>query len=990
MLLACVPFAAALADPQPAPAALADAQPGATAAAPLRDYVVDRWTSRDGLPHNSLRDIAQTPDGYLWFATWEGLVRYDGLDFTVYSRATTDPALPDNGVGSLYVDPDGALWMSDSRGNLGRRAADGGWRFWNSEGRWPQVLIHAMAMDDGGRLWLLFEGQGLGCLHPDGRFDYVEPPGNVPLRASFPRMAVDEGGRLWIGGMDGLMVREASGEIRRVQAAPALAAGIAWPYRAPDGTLWVVAGDGIHRVQDGRPQRVHRVEGQGVLTALLQDRHGDLWIGSESRGLLRLGAYGIESPPPDQARPPGRIVSLLEDAEGSIWAGANGGLFRFRETLFTRWTRRDGLSGDYVRAVLEDRRGTLWVGSAGGLDRLHGDGRIEAVPLQPDVPPSVLSIAEAADGDLWVGAYGGRVFQLRGGRVVRRYGAGDGLPPGHVRAIAPDGQGGVWVASHRGPVRISRGRVVRPEVEGLPEGLVTALAVFDGALWIGSVEGASVLREGRVRRLPLERLSGARTVFGFQRVGDAVWIATDRGLYRERDGTLARVGLEQGLPVDAVFQLVPDRIGNAWITSNRGMLRARISDLEAAADGTLERLPLERYDETDGMSNAQGNGSSSPSAILRADGTVWMATAGGVSAVDPLRWRGFRKRRPPQPTIQTVRVDGAPYAWSDGDRLPGGARISVSYVGLSFLLSERIRYRTRLDGLDARWMEHGRQRSVEFVGLPPGEYALRIAAAHPEGAWSADEASWRFSVAPFWWQRADARAAGALAALVLLAWLYRLGVRRYRSANARLVRLVDDRTRVLQRQTEQLLQADVEKSELLARLREQAETFERQAYEDALTGLPNRRSFDETLEREVARARRRRQPLCVLVIDVDRFKSINDTHTHAVGDAVLREVGELLASVTRVSDVAARIGGEEFAMVLVDASIEDAVSLYGRLRQRLAERGGWGGVDGLQVTVSAGAAVLGPRDATPAQLVRRADEALYRAKSEGRDRILTG
>lgn len=84
----------------------AHAAPGTSAR--LRDYAIDSWSSRNGLPHNSLRDIAQTADGYLWFATWEGLVRYNGLEFTVIDRSTR-PGLPDNGVGALYVDHDDAL-----------------------------------------------------------------------------------------------------------------------------------------------------------------------------------------------------------------------------------------------------------------------------------------------------------------------------------------------------------------------------------------------------------------------------------------------------------------------------------------------------------------------------------------------------------------------------------------------------------------------------------------------------------------------------------------------------------------------------------------------------------------------------------------------------------------------------------------------------------------------------------------------------------------
>ena len=961
------------------------AEPHAPAAAPaLRDYAFDRWTSRDGLPHNSIRDLAQTPDGYLWLATWEGLVRYDGLEFTIYDRSTPEPALPDNGVGALYVDPDGALWFSDSRGNLGRRAGDGSWRFWRSaEAGWPQVLIHAMAMDARGRLWLLFEGRGLGCLHPDGRFELVEAPAGVPLPLSYPHMAVGDDGRIWIGGLDGLVVRDTDGELRAASAALGLPPGLAWPYRAPDGAIWLVAGDGVYRMDGARARRVHRIPGQGDFTAMLQDRHGDLWLGSESRGLLRVGARGIESPPVDAARPAGRIVQLLEDAEGSVWAGANGGLFRVRDTLFERLLARDGLSGDYVRALIEDDRGRLWVGGSGGLDRQGADGRLAPVTLQAGVPPSVLSLAYDARGDLWVGAYGGRVFRVRDGQVVQRL---DGFP-GHIRAIEAADDGAVWLATHSGPVRLVDGRPATPRVPGLPTSLVTSLAWIDGALWIGSVEGASVLEGGRVRHLPLPIADGARTVFAFRRIGDAVWLATDRGLYRERGGTLARVGLEQGLPVDTVFQIVPDRIGNAWITSNRGMLRARMEDLDAVADGRLARVPIERYDEIDGMSNAQGNGSSSPSALLRRDGSVWMATAVGLSGIDPLRWKAARRRPAPLPRIESVRIDGLQVAPADGARVDSGARLSVSYVGLSFLMSERIRFRTRLEGLDTDWVERGRQRSLDVVGLPPGDYTLHVAAAHPEGDWSVRDAQWRFTVVPAWWQRRSVQALAVLLALAGLALAYRTRILRYHRANARLAQLVDDRTRVLQTQAAQLLEADREKTELLDRLRVQAETFERQAYEDALTGLPNRRSFDGALAREVARAHRRRQPLCLMILDIDRFKAINDVHSHAAGDEVLRETGALLAEVCRASDIAARIGGEEFAIILVDATLDEAHGLYARLRDAFARRDDWGGVAGLRVTISAGASMLDPLDTAPAQLMRRADMALYRAKSAGRDRL---
>nr|WP_325063855.1 diguanylate cyclase [Lysobacter panacisoli] len=955
---------------------------------PLRDYVVDAWTSRNGLPHNSLRDIAQTPEGHLWFATWEGAVRYNGIDFTVIGRGT-HPALRDNGIGALYVDPRGRLWLTDSRGNLGRQEPDGEWRFWERTGAWPQALILDMVMDGKGRLWLLFEGHGMGRLDPDNGFEYFAPPAGVPLAAAFPRIAIDAQERIWIGALDGLSIREPDGRWHRAPAEWGLPDGLVWPYRAPDGSLWLTADERVFEVRDGTPRLAQHLPGLGHFTAMLRDRNGGLWLGTENHGLVRIGGHGVEWMRAGDVLPNGRIASLLEDAEGNIWIGANGGLFRLRETLFGRYTRRDGLSGDYVRAVMEDRHGGLWIGGGGGLDYMHRDGRIEPMQLRADNGDgvSVLSIAEGHDGDVWAGTFADGVFRLREGSLLRHYGVEEGLPGGHVRAIAVDDAGVVWAGTHRGLVTLDgAGEARTPAIAGLPKGLITALASIDDALWIGSVEGASVLRDDRVERIEVEGLGGARSVFGFNAVGRDVWISTDRGLYRHRDGRTVRVGLEQGLPVDTVFQLVPDLRGHAWITSNRGVLRVSLDALRDAADGTALPLRAERYTEADGLASAQGNGSSSPSAILRHDGSVWLATAGGVSMVDPARMERYANRPPPPAVIEDVRLGSTEFPWRDRRDVPGGQRLSVSYVGLSYVLSDRIRYRTRLVGMDDQWIERGTQRTVEYIGLPPGDYVLLVAAAHPSGAWSTQVASWAFTVEPLWWQRSDTRGLFAIAVLLLLFALYRYLLQRYRTRNQRLVKLVAERTRDLESQAEQLRAIDRDRVQLLERLREQAAAYGRQAREDVLTGLPNRRRFDEVLRRDIAVAHRGAHPLCLALIDLDHFKRINDTHSHSVGDTVLREAARLMSVDSREADLLARLGGEEFALLLPDTTLEDAIAICERLQQTFRAHGSWAGIDGLNVTFSVGVAEC-RFDDTPARLLERADAAMYRAKNLGRNVI---
>lgn len=976
-------------------AASAADKPGPPA---LRDYAVDRWTTADGLSHNSIRGMAQSTDDYMWFATWEGVVRYNGREFVVLDRAS-GAGLLDNAIGALYRDPSGGLWIGDSRGNVGHRDADGTFSFFPRSADLPASKIHAMSMDREGRLWLLYEGRGLSYLSADGEFHHPSLAVDSPMRLANYRMVIDDDNRIWAGGYTGLAFQDIDGDGVAHQAPEdfELPVGLAWPYQAPDGTLWIAAEDNLFRMQDGRPQLKARLPENGRLTAMLQDSNDQLWLGTENLGLLRLtDRYGLERMQSDLELPGGHITEILEDSEGSIWVGSSGGLFRLRETLFSNRGSQDGLSADYIRTVMEDRKGQLWIGSSGGLDRMQPDGSIKPVALPSTASgssASVMSLAEDAQGAVWAGTYADGLYRIDADGGVEHFNEDNGLPSGNLRAIVIDAEGVIWLGTRQGVARLQDGRVRMIEGEHAPLGMITALDSQPGELWIGSVEGVRVLRGTQIQRIDLADLGGARTIFGFRRLGSDMWIVSDRGLYRYRNGELARVGLEQGMPVDAVFEMVPDASGNLWITSNRGVLRTTQGALDAVADGRSAHIEIDRYNEMDGMNSAQANGGTSPAAWLRRDNTLWVATALGLSSVDPARLESMTGYPPPPTVIESIAVDGDPLSLASPDdpvSLPGGKRLNVSYVGMSFLLPNRIVYRTRLEGLDDSWVERGQQRSVEFFGLPPGDYGLRIAAAHPGGEWGSKEALWKFRIEPFWWQRASVRIAAVLLALVALIALYRYLIAFYRASNLKLSNLVDTRTQDLQQQAERLLLADEEKSTLLKQLREQSEAFEKQAREDALTGLPNRRAFDEALDRALEWAGQAHRPVSLAMLDVDRFKEVNDQHSHGIGDAVLREVGRLLSGASRVTDVPARVGGEEFAMLFYDTTLEQAQLTCERLRQRFHDQRNWAGVAGLQINFSAGLVQWGGEKETGQALLQRVDDALYLAKQGGRDRICIG
>ena len=259
-------------------------------------------------------------------------------------------------------------------------------------------------------------------------------------------------------------------------------------------------------------------------------------------------------------------------------------------------------------------------------------------------------------------------------------------------------------------------------------------------------------------------------------------------------------------------------------------------------------------------------------------------------------------------------------------------------------------------------------------------------AFYPGADAAGEEASLSFSIAPFIWQRPVFWWLVGLTVLAAASAGYRWRLHRLQANERRLREVVQLKTADLREQTAQLQALDVEKTALLQRLREQSEAFERQAREDGLTGLANRRAFDEALARESGRAVRSDVPLSLALIDIDHFKQVNDSFSHAVGDEVLREIARLMRAHSREVDEVARWGGEEFAVLMPHTQLDQAEAACERLRTAV-ERNDWASIaPGLAVTVSIGIARLTDSEHRE-KLVSRADDALYRAKQQGRNRV---
>lgn len=956
---------------------------------PLDSYFRETWSTREGLPHNQVHAIAQTPDGYLWFGTWEGLVRYNGMEFEIYNRANV-PSLRDNGVRSISITGSGRLIAGTSRGGVAI-LEDGVWRNVGEADGLAQDEVMEALEDRKGRLWVATESAGVSRIG-DGPPRQYRIEDGLPSNATYALLE-DARGQLWVGTSDGL-ARIDGDTVTAFGNDSGLPRGTVFAIvESGDGGLYVGTESGVYYGIDDRFSPLSPDLPRDAVASLYVGEGGDVWIGTVNHGLLRFGRQGVESLGSRSGLPNNRVAALFVDREGSIWAGTSGGMLRLRDAPFATIGSEQGLSDEYVRTLLPARDGYLWIGTSRGLNRWDGRSA-QSYTLADGMPgDSILSLHETADGSLWIGSYANGLLRLREGRIETLLTRENGLPANQIRAIASTPDGSLWIGTIRGLMRWRErdGELRRFGLEqGLPREYILSLhTATDGTLWVGTANGAARIVGDAVEAVDIARLDEAQDVFGFHESADgSVWMASDRGLLRWKQGRLAQVGLAQGLPIETIFQVVEDDTGHFWLSSNRGVMRLPRTAAEAAADDPALRVEVETFGEADGMASAQCNGGSGPAAARGHDGSIWFATARGAAQMRPNRLALYR-RTPPPVVIESVLVDDRRVPASSPLQLPAGARkLEIHYAGLSFQLARQIRYRYRLDGFDHDWVERGNRRSAQFTNLAPGSYTFRVTAANPGAAWQPEEAQLRIEVAPQWWQRGSVKAA-ALAALLAAFWTAaRWRYRHSRQREEELRRMVEQRTADLRTQTERLLRVDLEKSRLLQQLREQSEAFERQAREDGLTGTANRRSMDERLVQAISAAQRSGRPLSFALLDIDHFKRVNDDYSHAVGDAALRAVAQLIRGQLRADESVARWGGEEFAILLPDTALEAARTCCERIREAVAALDCEGFAPGLKLTVSIGIAEREPDMMQPERLVSRADAKLYEAKHAGRNRVV--
>jgi ligand-binding sensor domain-containing protein len=696
--------------------------------------------------------ILQTRDGYLWLGTFTGLVRFDGVTFTLFDKQNAPGMKQSAGIGikTLYEGKDGSLWIgTNGRGLV--RMKDGIFTIYTTKEGLSNDTVRAVAEGTDGSLWV---GTDLGLNRfQDGKFTFYGL-GDGLASNTIKALLVDRSGILWVGSETGLDQFK-DGRFTRYQLADQKEQTPVYTIEeSRDGSLWIGRfGGGLVRIKDGRQTVFTTKDGMSnnYVHSILEDRDGNLWIGTVG-GLNRFldghfSAYTVKD-----GLSHNDVFGMAEDREGNLWVGVDStnSLNRFRDGKFLAYTSQEGLAGEVAYSVWQRRDGTIWVGTDGGLNEL-GNEKFTSHSNEL-INKHVNSVLESRDGSLWIGLGGSGVGRLKSGRLTL-YTKKDGLVNDNVWCLAEDKEGSLWIGTNDGLTRFQNEKFTSYTVnDGLPSQMIRMLGVDrDGILWIGGNSGLTRFQDGMFRTYTKkDGLSSDSPRAIYADPQGVLWIGTmGGGLNRFQDGHFTSITSQQGLVEDYIMAIHEDDHGYLWLGGQKGISRVSKQALENYAAGKVSSVAPILYGRTDGVRGMfSGAG---PNAFQAKDGKLWVPTYAGVVVIDPGHIR-TNEMMPPV-IIEQAMIDRKKVETSQPATLPAGkGELEFHYTALSFSVPEKVRFKYKLEGFDQDWIDAGTRRVAYYTNIPPGRYRFRVLASNSDGVWNHEGAGLVFRLTPHFYQ----------------------------------------------------------------------------------------------------------------------------------------------------------------------------------------------------------------------------------------------
>lgn len=783
--------------------------PQAAQPAAGNNYTAHFWQPQNGLPGETVQAFAQTADGYLWIGTNEGLARFDGHSFTLFTREST-PELRESSVFCLLVGHDGALWIGTEGGGLVRYAQGVFHRYTASNGL-GDGFVRSLFEDHAGALWVATDN---GLFRKNNEhFTRIDNRPAMPANA-FHAVLEDHRGRLWAGaprlyalinGQPQEFALDGTDSQNRVKSI----------LETTDGSIWVGTVSGLHRLRPGalRFERVRGVE--GTIRTLCVVNSSELWAGAIGQGIFRIRYNEHATTVTHQAAPSPDVsnttLSIFADSAHRLWVGTQVGMVRLSQTP-VRVLALPGAADSDFGTISLDADGSLWAASnqlvhvSGEQTRPHHFAALGEARAR--------NLLRTRDGALWVGTDGSGLFRI-GVQGVAHYTIQQGLANNFIRCMIEAHDGSLWIGMDEGVSHFNgtafRNITVR---NGLAYFSTRALLEdHNGDIWVGTERGLTHLHQSLpVRDRAIEILRDEKIWALHEDTEGSLWIGTrSNGLYRYRNGQLTHYTTTNGLASNSIYSILEDSHLHMWLSGPAGVMLLNRGELDTAATDAHRALSVRFYRGDAGDQPTLFYGGTQPAGVLTREDEAWFPTNRGLWHI---RATDFDAPPLEHLHIGVVKIDGRTAPPATALQLSAAStRIEIGFEPVMLGSQENLVFRYRLEHFDRDWtVTSEAQRSATYTNLPAGHYRFLLE------AWQREDPGHRMQVTlildkqPYFYRTLWFIGGCLLLAALLAILAYRMCMRQ---VHARYRAVLDERTRLAREMHDTLIQGCASVSAML-------------------------------------------------------------------------------------------------------------------------------------------------------------------------------
>ncbi len=717
-----------------------------------QEFLINIWTVEDGLPQNTIQSLLQTQDGFIWAGTPSGLVRFDGLNFKIYTRWNL-PVLKSDNITCLYEDQNNVLWIGTEDGGL-CALKEGEWINYSTTNGLSSDHVRTIISDWRGDLWVGTD-YGLNRIDKDGIKVLTTKDGLYD--DIITSLAVDSWNNLWIGTFRGGLAKY-NQKIVTVYGYQEGLKNLSVRTLLTDqrGFLWIGTSEGMYYIKRDEGI-VHPVTGIAYtpINTIIEKSADQLWIGTMVGGLKQMNPLDLTRRTVTDLLPDDFIHNILKDNAGNMWIGTDtGGLVQLKIRRIFNITEKQGLPDNVVSAVYQDRSETIWIGTRDkGLVRIRDKNTYRVFNKNDGLSSNRVSVIfEDKQGHLWIGTRDQGLNILNRSLIYKKLTSDDGLSSNNITAILQDHQGMMWIGTESGLNGYADGRFsIYKRTTNSPNPVINVLLESRSqVLYAGTNEGVYKLSDNSL--VPLEQTLPVdyEVISLYEDQSGALWIGTNGdGLIRWFNGRIDEITKGNGLLDNFILSIHEDEKSNLWMSSHAGVFFVKRRELTNFFDKKTTRIHSTWYNEAEGMTSRQCVGDGQPSFVKSKNGQVLYPTVNGVSVLDPEHLVDYCTT--PIITIERI-LCGRDTVVIDREQVPqlSGEMITFTFTATEFAAPEKIRFKYMLEGYEKEYhyIYPGDERKAIYHNLSSGVHTFHLLAANNEGQWVDQAVTFSFRINP--------------------------------------------------------------------------------------------------------------------------------------------------------------------------------------------------------------------------------------------------